>query len=139
MQSARGYDPMEVSHYRAGWVSGYTEDSWPQPAWPMTVRGEVVDRSVLRERLIKPWQEIEARAVAVHVGEWGCYRFTPHAVALAWMTDLLELWDEAGWGWALWNLRGDFGVLDSRRDDVAYEDYRGHKLDRKMLDLLQAH
>ena len=31
-----------------------------------------------------------------------------------------------------------FGILDSGRTDVAYEDFRGHKLDRKMLDVLRA-
>lgn len=36
-------------------------------------------------------------------------------------------------------LRGGFGVLDSNRADVAYEDFRGHKLDRKMLDLLRTY
>jgi endoglucanase len=36
----------------------------------------------------------------------------------------------------MWNLRGGFGVLDSDRADVKYEDFRGHKLDRKMLELL---
>jgi hypothetical protein len=40
-------------------------------------------------------------------------------------------------GWALWNLHGSFGILDSGRADVDYEDYRGHKMDRKMLDLLR--
>ncbi len=40
-------------------------------------------------------------------------------------------------GWALWELRGGYGVLDSNRPDVEYEDFRGHKLDRKMLELLQ--
>jgi endoglucanase len=139
MQSSRGYDPMEVSHYRASWVPGYTEDSWPQPTWPMTVRGETIDREVLRRRLVTPWKAIEAQGVTVHVGEWGCYNHTPHAVALAWMKDLLELWQEAGWGWALWNLRGDFGVLDSERADVRYENFKGHLLDRKMLELLRAH
>lgn len=139
MQSARGYDPMEVSHFRAGWVPGYTVDSWPQPAWPMTVRGERIDRAVLHERLVKPWKAIEAQGVKVHVGEWGCYNHTPHAIALAWMQDLLELWQEAGWGWALWNLRGDFGVLDSGRKDVRYESFKGHQLDRAMLELLRAH
>ncbi len=62
---------------------------------------------------------------------------TPHPVALAWMADRLSLWKEAGWGFALWNLRGTFGVLDSGRDDEAYEDYRGHTLDRRMLELLR--
>ena len=55
------------------------------------------------------------------------------------MRDQLELWQEAGWGWAMWNFRGAFGPLDSGRQDVAYEDYRGHKLDRAMLTLQQAH
>jgi endoglucanase len=58
-------------------------------------------------------------------------------VVLAWMRDCLALWKEAGWGWALWELRGGFGVLDSRRRDVEYESFRGQKLDRQMLDLLQ--
>jgi endoglucanase len=75
--------------------------------------------------------------VAVHVGEWGCFNRTPHDVALAWMGAYLSLWKEAGWGWALWNLRGSFGVMDSEREDVPYEDFEGHKLDRKMLDLLR--
>ena len=44
----------------------------------------------------------------------------------------------AGWGWALWNLRGEFGILDSERPDVSYESFRGHKLDREMLELLKA-
>jgi endoglucanase len=60
-------------------------------------------------------------------------------VSLAWMRDFLELWQEAGWGWALWNLRGAFGVLDSGRTDVAYQPYRGHQLDQKMLELLRDH
>jgi len=43
----------------------------------------------------------------------------------------------AGLGWALWNFRGSFGIMDSDRRDVVYENWRGHKLDRKMLELLQ--
>jgi endoglucanase len=37
----------------------------------------------------------------------------------------------------MWNLRGELGVLDSGRVDVKYENFRGHKLDREMLKLLQ--
>ena len=40
-------------------------------------------------------------------------------------------------GYALWNFRGDFGVLDSNRADVDYKDWYGHKLDQKLLDLLK--
>jgi hypothetical protein len=30
----------------------------------------------------------------------------------------------------------DFGVLDSSRSDVAYEDWHGHKLDKKFFELI---
>jgi endoglucanase len=51
----------------------------------------------------------------------------------------LALWKEAGWGFSLWELRGSFGVIDSERADVPYEDFKGHKLDRKMLELLRSY
>lgn len=86
---------------------------------------------------VEPFKKLEARGVGVHVGEWGPFNKTPHDVALRWMEDCLRNWQRADWGWALWNLRGPFGPLDSSRADVAYEEFRGHKLDRKMLALLQ--
>jgi endoglucanase len=73
----------------------------------------------------------------VMVGEWGCHNRTPHPVVLAWMRDCLTNWKRANLGWALWNFRGSFGLLDSERKDVSYEDFHGHKLDRAMLDVLR--
>lgn len=67
----------------------------------------------------------------------GCNNKLPHAVALAWMEHCLKLWKSKNLGWALWNLRGRFGIMDSGRADVAYEDFHGHKLDRGMLELLR--
>ena len=55
------------------------------------------------------------------------------------MEDNLAVWKEEDLGWALWNFRGSFGVLDSGRKDVEYEDWNGHKLDRKMLEMLLSH
>jgi len=88
---------------------------------------------------LKPWRDFSARGGAVFVGEWGCYNKTPHTVALAWMKAWLEEWKQARYGWAVWNFRGSFGLLDSGRSDVQYEDWYGHKLDREMLKLLQAY
>lgn len=94
------------------------------------------DRQALWRDLIAPWLELAGGGVGVHVGEWGAYSYTPHSVVLDWMRDCLENWRQAGFGWALWNLRGSFGILDSGRADVKYERYQGHLLDREMLDLL---
>jgi endoglucanase len=100
-------------------------------------RGATWNREKLRQELIVKWLPLAAQGVPIHVGEWGCLNHTPHAVTLAWMTDLLALWKEAGWGWSMWNLRGNFGIVDSGRVDVQYEDFHGHKLDRKMLELVR--
>lgn len=134
-QSARGYAPSGISHYRASWLQG--SDTWPEPTWPLNQEGTLWNKEKLCEKAIFPWKELTAKGVGVHVGEWGSYQYTPHAVSLAWMQDFLELWKEADFGWALWNFRGTFGILDSGRADVAYEDFRGHQLDRAMLSLLQ--
>lgn len=134
-QSTRGYNPMQVSHYQASWVQGSKE--WPLPNWPMRIGNETWDKAKLKRDYIEPWKKLEKAGVGIHIGEWGCYRSTPHDVALKWMEDCLSLWKEAGWGWSLWNFRGDFGILNSNRTDVTYETYQGEKLDRKMLELLR--
>ncbi len=53
------------------------------------------------------------------------------------MEDVLATAQEAGFGWALWNFRGGFGILDSNRTDITYESWQGHQLDRAMLEVLQ--
>jgi len=133
-QSVHGYLPMPVTHYKASWVNG---DRWSEPTWPLKEGGKTRDRAWLRDEYFAPWRKLAEKGVAVHMGEWGCFNKTPHGVVLAWMKDVGELVKDAGWGWALWNFRGPFGIVDSERGDVDYEDWHGHKLDRKMLEVLR--
>jgi endoglucanase len=136
-QSCRGYAPGIVSHYQAPWV--YKDpNSVPAPTWPVKDNNEDWDRTRL-EKFYAPWVDLARKGVGVHCGECGCWKKTPHAVFLAWFTDVLDILTQQGIGYALWNFRGDFGVMDSGRTDITYEDWHGHKLDRKLLDLLQKH
>lgn len=138
VQSTRGYDPMAVSHYTATWVPDDEKETFNYPTWPLKAdNGKLWDKAALKEKLIDRWKPWIDQGMQVHVGEWGCFNKTPHDVTIAWMRDILSLWKEAGWGQAMWNLKGSFGVLNSERADVKYEDYKGHKLDRKMLELLK--
>jgi len=138
VQSTRGYQPKAVSHFTATWVPKDEFETMNPPVWPLKDdAGQIWDKARLKREYIDKYKPLADQGVQVHVGEWGCFNKTPHNVTLAWMKDCLSLWKEAGWGFALWNLRGAFGVLDSERADVQYEDFKGHKLDRKMLDLLQ--
>jgi hypothetical protein len=106
-------------------------------AQPPFTTSDIFDAARLRREMIEPWQALEKQHVGVMVGEWGAYNKTPHDVTLRWMEDCLKNWQQAGWGWCVWNFTGSFGPLDSKRDDVTYEDFHGHKLDREMMELLQ--
>jgi endoglucanase len=133
-QSCRAYEPMGVSHYKASWVNGL---DWPKPTWPGGWHyGERWDRTDL-EALYAPWIDLAGKGIGVHCGEGGAYNETPHDVVLAWFRDVLEILTEHNIGYAMWNFRGAFGILDSGRDDVDYEDWHGHQLDRELLELLR--
>lgn len=161
------YAPLTVTHWRARFIEGadrWPEPTWPVDPGPTARddengRAERIrqfygthpspeglfesdpdskwDTARLRRRL-RPWLALAASGEAVHVGEFGVYHATPHMTALAWLRDALSLFRQHNVGWALWELRGSFGVLDSQRRNVAYQDWHGHKLDRAMLELLQA-
>ncbi|HEX2967754.1 MAG TPA: cellulase family glycosylhydrolase [Bacteroidales bacterium] len=134
-QSCRGYWPGLVSHYQASWVWKDPSQA-PKPAWPGNIDGKYYGRQQLEE-FYKPWIELKDKGVGVHCGECGCYNKTPHDVFLSWFEDVIGILTSNGIGYALWNLRGDFGILDSGRADVAYKDWYGHKLDSRLLDLLK--
>jgi hypothetical protein len=70
------------------------------------------------------------------VQEFGVHNQTPHKVTVDFLTDLSAFFRQNNLGWALWNLTGSFGILNSDRTDCTYEMYQGYKLDRKMLDAL---
>jgi endoglucanase len=136
VHGTRGYAPFSLTHYLAPWAGTPRE----MPRWPTRVGGmDIWDRDRIDEICVLAVQGMQYRAPGsrILVGEWGCWNRTPHAVTMAWMRDCLALWKRAGWGWALWCFRGSFGVLDSQRGDVSYENWHGHKLDRRMLELLR--
>lgn len=133
-QSCRGYRPMTVSHYMASWVKS---ENFPFPTWPATERnGETWDKQRL-EQHYAGWFDLIEKGVGVHCGECGCYNKTPHEVFLSWFEDVLAILTEKNVGYALWNFRGSFGILDSQREDVDYQDWHGRKLDTKLLELLR--
>ncbi len=135
-QSCRGYYPHIISHYKAHWV--YTPeqmDNLPPLKYPGKVGDRYLDRAML-EKFFAPWIELVKSGVGVHCGECGSYIKTPHDIFLSWFGDTLDILGSAGIGFALWSFRGEFGIINSGRKDVDYENWYGQKLDRKLLDLL---
>jgi aryl-phospho-beta-D-glucosidase BglC (GH1 family) len=75
-------------------------------------------------------------SIPLMVQEFGVYNKTPYDVTIAFLSDLVKLFNENQIGWALWNFSGAFGILNSDRSDCQYETYQGYKLDRAMLETL---
>jgi len=143
VQSGRGYTPGYVTHFRATWAQWWNtspKDEYNNyPTWPyVQPDGFVWDKKAF-ENFYQPWINYrQEHRRNIHIGECGVYKYTPHQATLGFFRDLLSTLKENDIGWALWQLRGVNGILDSERDDVIYEPYRGHKLDRKLLEILQA-
>lgn len=134
VHSGRGYAPMAVSHYKAPWwalSAGLPEPEYPGLEW----EGKKWGRDTLVE-YYEGWREVEAAGVKVHIGECGCYNRTPNDVAMRWFSDLFGLFKDYGWGFALWNFEGDFGIVEHGRPGARYERYRGYKVDRALLELI---
>lgn len=144
VNSVHLYSPIGLTHFACPWAGDMPTDetpTWPYRA-PEQVRAvspdgdRLWDREALRETL-KPYLDLAEAGHAVHVGELGAYSGLPHDVYLEYMRDVTGLLDEYGIGYAMWNFRGPFGLLDNGRTDARYEDFRGHDLDRGLLAVLQ--
>ncbi|HET9053689.1 MAG TPA: cellulase family glycosylhydrolase, partial [Cyclobacteriaceae bacterium] len=134
-QSCRGYFPHAISHYKAPWANK-DPDKLPEPVYPGVTGGRTYNREAV-EKYYQPWINLKDKGVGVHCGECGCWNKTPSPVFHAWFSDVLEILSTHKIGFALWEFVGDFGILNSNRADVDYEDWYGYKLDRKLLDLLK--
>ena len=135
VHSGRGYAPYTVSHYKAEWFQTEKGYVWKTPEYPGLSDGTAWDKSALAEYYL-PWREVEKTGTGVYIGEFGCYNKTPNDVALRWLSDLLDLYREYEWGYALWNFKGDFGIIDHGRPGAKYELMDGFNVDREFLELL---
>ena len=134
-QAFRGYTPHAISHYGAWYIKDQPEI---EPTWPFSSEMAARKKWIyeLPEKTFAKYGEPRKIGYPVMVGEFGCYNRLNHKTCLEWMEHCLKLWREHGLGWAIWNVDGPFGFMDSDRADVEYEDFEGRKLDRRMLDLL---
>ena len=133
--SGRGYHPMPISHHQASWWLDHVKA--PAPTYPgLRWQGRIWNRATLRDSY-KPWRAVEKRGARIHIGEFGCFNRTPNDVAVCWLTDLLSIFKEFGWGYAMWNFQGPFGIIEHGRPGAKLERIDGYNVDRALLDLMR--
>lgn len=139
-QACRGYIPHGVSHHKLAFLANTDDEAvWPGSLHcfenyedPTEWNPDNLDAHY------RVWAAVaNAWNMGVVCSEMGCGCKTPHDVALRWLEDLLFILKKYNIGWGMWNLVGGFGILNSGRADVDYEEFRGEKLDRELLELLR--
>lgn len=132
--SGRGYHPMPISHHKAIWWSEHINA--PIPKYPgLRWQGRRWNRAALRNSY-QTWRAVEKRGANIHIGEFGCFKHTPNEIAMRWFADLLGVFRELRWGYAMWNFQGPFGIIEHRRPGAKLEFVSGYHVDRALLDLM---
>ncbi len=128
------YTPMALTHYGASWTKvGEYQGPVRYPGEVVTEadlaglpddlvgairdgRGLYFDRTVLEEKLAKPLALARRTGLPLYCGEWGALPASPRADRLRWYRDFRSVLERNGIGWAHWDYKGGFGVVDAQRN-----------------------
>ena len=138
------YDPHEFTHQGAGWGVpwwSYTHGiSYPPDESTMAERLKEVPDPVSRFQLenywLNHWDGHHIRMLVDEAADWGhqhsvplicnefgVYRnFTDPASRMNWLRDVRTAFEADGIGWAMWDYRGSFGVVDKQDGQPARVD-----------------
>jgi endoglucanase len=129
------YHPMLVTHHQASWCpEGRMYDGPVQyPGRPISNENLAIatepessrlvslniaelnkpyDRDAMMADLAKPLAVARRTGLPLYCGEFGVINLAPYPVRAAWYADLISVFDELEIGWANWDYKGTFGILD---------------------------
>ena len=113
-----------------------------QVTYKITSEGKITDVNgnpvLALGGLISTLEFAKAENVPVMIQEFGVYNQTPHNVTIDYLTDVVSVFNKNHLGYAMWNLIGTMGIINSERTDFTYELYRGKQLDREMTTIMQS-
>ena len=127
------YEPMFITHYTASWNDyGNYKGRVQYPGSPVpedqseelntlysdaVERNRYFDREVMKQEIMIACEVAQRTNNPIYCGEFGVILATPLGVRQAWYSDIISIFDELGIGWANWDYKGGFGLL--QRDTLA--------------------
>lgn len=127
------YTPMALTHYTAGWnrvgeyrgpvhYPGRVVEDQDLAGLPDDLvdaihdgRGLDFDRATIAALMAKPLALARQAGLPLYCGEWGALPAAPRGARLRWYRDVRSVLEQHGIGWAHWDYKGGFGVVDSER------------------------
>ena len=135
------YLPMFITHHRASWsVEGRMYDGriqYPGRPIPDECLAEVrppqtarlfgatleelnrpYDRNAMVADMAKPLEVARRTGLPLYCGEFGVINLVPQPVREAWYRDIISVFNEYRIGWANWDYRGEFGIVNYERQST---------------------
>jgi endoglucanase len=163
-QSFHCYEPLWVTHLGARWLpAAYIYKEKPeypgkppkmdkyaekQPfffsfeRWFFERYNDVYCDKAWIEKLYEPWFRLnKTTGTFIHCGEMGVYaKRISRKSQLNWYRDVFDIFKAHNVGWAVWNLRGPFGIINTGQRGISMEKLPdGSLLDRELLELFQSY
>jgi len=129
-----GTDEVAIIPARTEWGS-------KQDTYKITSEGKITDKDgnpiLALTGLTNTLETARSENIPIMVQEFGVFNQTPHDVTISYLEDVVSVLNANNTGFAMWNMIGTMGIIDSGRGDCLYEPYRGMQLDREMVAILQ--
>ena len=132
---------ISTANYKNEIIPGNTSWGSKQDSYKITSEGEITNSDgspvIALGDLKETLETAKSQQIPIMVQEFGVYNKTPHQVTLDYLSDVVDMLNDYNIGYALWNMIGDFGILDTDRSDCNYTPYNNRQLDQEMLDILK--
>jgi endoglucanase len=128
------YEPFLLTHHTASWtrIKDYTGPvNYPGvivkeedlKGFPDSLRSEVLRNKnsynidSIRQHFKKPIAVAKKYNLPLYCGEWGCLNIVPDAPRLQWFRDMIKVLKENNIGWATWEYKSDFGIINKKGEE----------------------
>jgi endoglucanase len=137
------YEPFLLTHHEARWtdIGPYTGpvkypgllvteanlDKIADPELRKIIedRDGIFTKDTLEAMMAKPIAKAKELDLELYCGEWGCLPTVPRASFLAWYTDMRSILEKHHIGWANWDYKGGFGIVDRKNNNKPVDDLIG--------------
>lgn len=125
------YEPFLLTHHQAPWTRirdykgpvnypGEIVKESDIQSQPDSIQKELrrnklyYDRAAIEKHFTKPLALSKKLDLPLYCGEWGCLTTVPDAARLNWFRDMKAVLDKYNIGWATWEYKSDFGIINKK-------------------------
>jgi endoglucanase len=128
------YEPFLLTHHTASWTGikdykgpvnypGVIVKEEDVSGLPDSLKNRVLQNNLrynidsIRSHFKKPIAAGKKYNLPLYCGEWGCLSTVPNEARLQWYTDMKTVLEENNIGWATWDYKGGFGIIDRNKKE----------------------